>query len=264
MALHWSVPYPRKLHCVFQRLALPLVLAGADEIVVTTERRRQWLMLRFKVRPDRVHVVPVFSNFPLARREYGHGKTVSDPPTGVTTIAVPGWASTPGLEDVFLKALSIPSLASREIMIELIGAPGPCSAAAKRWTSSARREGQTHRVKFRGVLSADDFSAHLRRADLVVLLFGDGPSTRHTMLAASLANGCVSIALDGPDTWEVLREYDAVEVVPPSARSIGPALASLLDDPLRRLWVSTQAMKVYDSYMSISRASEKFRKLIPE
>ncbi len=261
MALHWDVPRRQKVHCVLQRLALPLVLAGADEVVVTTERRQQWLISRLRVSRRKVHVLPVFSNFPPVSGEaFALGRLCGSETTAKTLVAL-SWASMAGAERLFLNALSRPELAVRDLAVELIGAPGPASGAAERWRSLALEEGQDERMWFSGVVSPDEFSSHLRHADVAILLFGDGPSTRHTLLAAALANGCATLAVDGPDTWEILRESDAVEIIPANSSSIAEALASLLDDYQRRHDLSTRALEVYDRYMSVQRAAEKILQL---
>jgi hypothetical protein len=261
IALNWEVSHRRKLHSLSQRLALPFVLAGANEIVVTTERRQAWLRSRFRVQPRRLHVLPVFSNFPVAPQAADH-ESSEDHPTEGAGIVVPGWATTPGLESIFLRALSAPQLASRGIRVALLGAPGADSEAAGRWVSAAKKEGQLHRLRFTGITSPAEYSRDLQKAVVSVLLFGDGPSTRHTLLAAALAHGCAILAIDGADTWEVLRAEQAVELVPAHSESIASALASLLDDPPRRERLSIRSRTVYANSMALSIATETICELL--
>jgi glycosyltransferase involved in cell wall biosynthesis len=262
MALHWDVSRRQKVHSLAHRLALPLVLAGSDRVVVTTESRRDWLISRYKVKPTRVYVLPVFSNFPVPPPGSRDSRIRTSRFHARKVITVLGWAVAEGLEDLLFSAMATPKLGSVDLMLEMIGAPGPGSVAAERWMAAARREGQENRLRFTGVLRPHEFSARLRRADLVVLLFGDGPSSRHTLLAAALGNGCVTVSLDGADVWEVLRGYGAVEIVPRQAQSLGLAVVALLDDWQRRSELSSRARQLYDEYMSLPLASAKMLGLL--
>lgn len=257
MALPWSTHGRRKLLAFCQHLVLPVVLRAATGIVVTTESRAAWLRSTFRIPSDRVHVIPVFSNF---GEDAGSNTTVVAPGhlDASPIIAVPGWASSPGLESILLRAVGEPELGSRGLTIQLFGAPGPDSPAARRWRSAATAAGIDKPLSFTGVLSPEEFNRRLRLCDIVVLLFGDGPSSRHTMLAAAMANGCAIVALDGPDTWETLVESGAVVTAEPTHRDLGGQIARVLDSPEWRGRLGENALKFYRDEMSLRSASHAY------
>lgn len=262
MALPWDVPGRRKAHALFQHVVLPLVLLGSDEIVVTTDGRAAWLGSTFRVSRGRIHVIPVFSN--LGEREDStavvpEGKR----PGGSAVIAVPGWASSPRMESVLIGALTDPKLACRALTVELLGAPGPCSAAARRWLSAGVAAGLADRLRFTGVLPADKFAQHLSACDAVVLLFGDGPSSRHTMLAAAMAHGCPIVALSGPDTWRPLVDHSAALIVQRDPGALARELVHILDDHEQRAALGRRALEVYKLRMSLTVATRAFQGLLP-
>lgn len=250
-----------RIQAICQHLVLPLVLGGSREIVVTTEGRAAWLQSTFCISDSRIHVIPVFSNFDTSTTSEDFAVAASFPGTH-PKIGVPGWGSSPGLESILLRAATQPELVDRNLTIQLLGAPGPGSAEARRWLSAATTAGIGGRLQFTGVLTPERFNDHLRQCQVVAILFGDGPSSRHTMLAAALSNGCAIVALDGSDTWSALTSAGAVTIASPTPADLAAKIAYLFDNFAHRRLLGDRALKLYKERMAPSIAARSFRAIL--
>lgn len=87
-----------------------------------------------------------------------------------------------------------------------------------------------------GVLDAADLASYLAAADLCLLPYDDGASTRRTTLVAALQQQLCVITTDGHATDSLLREAsDSIRLVTPnSAESFAAAAVELALDPTAR------------------------------
>ncbi|HEY2697309.1 MAG TPA: glycosyltransferase family 4 protein [Pseudonocardiaceae bacterium] len=96
----------------------------------------------------------------------------------------------------------------------------------------ARRRRVADRVEFTGYLSEDEVSARLAEADIGVLPFTEGVSTKSGALLTMLAHGLPTVITEPDEPDPLLRDGREVRAV--RARRDSTALASAIDDLLAR------------------------------
>lgn len=252
-----NVDPPRaRVKALVQQLALRAVIYGSTDVVVTTERRRASLETRAVGRSRRVHVIPVFPTIPY----------VSAPPEGDTcaafVIGVPAYAGDGVRPDILLDALSKLEWAET-CRILLLGAPGADSVDGRRWLHLAAEHGMQDSVQFTGVVDAAEFSRHLQACDVVALVNEEGPSSRKTSLAVSLAHGRPVVSLDGYNRWDELVEAGAVRLVVDAA-ALGATLAALRDSPAERVALANRGMEFATERMNLRCMADAFMAVLRE
>jgi glycosyltransferase involved in cell wall biosynthesis len=232
-----------RVQAVTQSLALPLVLMGSTAVVVTTERRA--LGLRRAPWPfgSRVIMAPVFSTVEVA------------PPGGRRpkesfAVGVLGYTGDGARPDLIFAAMA--ELRPRiDIRAVLLGAPGPTSPEGQRCQALAAEAGVADRVEFTGVVPTEELSRRLQDCDVVLLVNEEGPSSRRTTLAITLAHGMPLVCVDGPDRWEALVADDAAVLVPAEADALSSAVERLLVDPSERRRLGERARHCYERRMAL-------------
>ncbi len=126
----------------------------------------------------------------------------------------------------------------------------------------ARAAGMQDLIEFTGILSSAELGAQVGGCSVIALLDEEGPSSRRTMLAASLAHGRPTVSTDGPNRWEDAIEKGAITVVPPDAAQVGKTIRRLLEDPEERAAMSIRAQAYYIREMSLEKAGELYSILI--
>ncbi|HWD11463.1 MAG TPA: hypothetical protein VG366_06435 [Solirubrobacteraceae bacterium] len=230
-----------------QRVALVDVVRRSAAVLVTADRRARWLESRRWLPGRPTAVAPVFSNLPAA-------------PAGAqavrgSTVGLFGYAHEGSEPALVLDALRL--LADRGVptRLLLLGAPGPASAAGRRWQSEADARGLGAALEFTGTLPAAELSAALSSCE--VLLFADtpGPSSRKTALAAALASARPVLALDGPRSWPALVDAQAALIVQPRREEIAEALRQLLGSEDLRQSQAVRGRRFYDETMSVEHSA---------
>jgi glycosyltransferase involved in cell wall biosynthesis len=206
---------------VTQRLVLWFVVARSSALIVTTPQRADWISSRRWLPRRRVAVAPVFSNLPPERPH--HKSTPIGPRIGLF-----GYGHEAVALQTLLDALLTLRQTTPEARLLLLGAPGADSPSGRHVRALARQCGLEDALDFTGVLPAQDLSDAL--ADCNVLLFADtdGPSSRKTTLAASLASGRPLVALDGPNAWDDLVRDRAIALVGPTSPTLAETVSELL------------------------------------
>ncbi|MGI8983046.1 MAG: glycosyltransferase family 4 protein [Acidimicrobiales bacterium] len=250
-------PPRARVKALAQQLALRAVLAGSDEVVVTTDRRAAALAKGTAGRRAGVRVIPVFPTIPtepLSR--------VTPEPTGrPLTLAVPGYAGDGVRADVLVEALSLIGPAE-DVRVVLIGAPGAESPGGHRWSALASQHGVEHSLEFTGVVDPPEFSRRLAQSTVVVLVNEEGPSSRKTTLAAALAHGRPVVSLDGYNRWDQLIEAGAVWVVPCDPAALASSVARLRDSPVEREALGARGAAFAEAWMSLPRVADAFLELL--
>lgn len=245
-AVHWAT----------QWCALRPVLLGSSVVVVTTDRRAD--DVRRLRRPFRrvVHSLPVFSTLgvPVV-------PSFASPQKDMFTVGVLKYTGDGARPDVLIGAIA-QLQPNTQLQLVLIGAPGANAPESRSWVEEAQRHGVQSRLKFSGVVRRSDLSRQLLACDLVVIPNDEGPSGRRTTLAAALAHGLPTLALDGPDRWSALTEDDALVVVPATATAVADALEDLLRSPDRRATLSARGRDFYDRKMTLDRTSDCLAELL--
>jgi glycosyltransferase involved in cell wall biosynthesis len=91
-----------------------------------------------------------------------------------------------------------------------------------------------------------------------MIFFDDGgPTSRKTTLAAALAHGVPTVALDGEERWTQLLEAGAVEIVAPNLGALVEALTGLLTDMDRRQRMAGAARAFYHQAMSTATVAQR-------
>lgn len=234
-----------------QRLALRLVLAGSNDVVVTTDHRRDEL-------DRRATVIPVFPTIPCI-----DPTAVTRTGDGPLIIGVPGYAGDGVRPDVLLGAL--PRLGRLDaVRVVLLGAPGPNSQDGRRWSSLAAEHGVSSCVEFTGILPPVELSRRLAACSVVVLVNEEGPSSRKTTLAAALAHGLPVVSLDGFNRWDDLVDAGAVRVVPDNSAALASTLMQLRDSAVERAALGERAASFAGAHMNLGRAADTFIELLSD
>jgi glycosyltransferase involved in cell wall biosynthesis len=237
-----------------QRIALRAVLAGSNEVVVTTDRRHASLQSQNRWHGERVHLVPVFPTIPRWEGPAPGGD-------GRFVVGVLGYSGDGVRPDLLLKAVR--ALGPPEgLRLVLLGAPGPGSPDGQRWRRLAEEEGVAGSLDFTGVVSPDEFGRRLAGCTVVALVNEEGPSSRKTTLAVALAQGLPVVSIDGYNRWERLAEAQAVRLVPSDADALGRALVELRDNPLARASLGKRGADFAAEHMSVTAAAEVFAPLL--
>jgi glycosyltransferase involved in cell wall biosynthesis len=231
-----------------QRLVLWFLVTRSSALIVTTQQRSDWISSRRWLPRRRVFVAPVFSNLPPARA----GCTST--PEGAQ-IGLFGYGHDAVALKTVLDALSELLLMTPATRLVLLGAPGADSPSGRLVYALAKQRGLENALNFTGVLPAQALSDAL--ADCDVLLFADaeGPTSRKTTLAASLASGRPVVALDGSNTWDDLVLDRAIALVKPASLALAETISKLLAHPCDANELGTRGRAFADRQMSLDQAS---------
>lgn len=256
IVLPWGGSWRALLTAASHRLALPWVLIGADAWVVTTSDREEalrpaaWLLRRpLRLIPVFANVVPAESA--LVERDGGSGGGVG----------ILGWAAGEDSAKLVLQGIHD---ADARVPILLLGAPGIGTRPARAWQDAAEVVGAGEQVTFSGVIPSSDLSEAIARCAVVVLAYSDGPSSRRGTLAAALAHGKAVAALDGPNTWDVLRQVGAVKLAVAAPKAVADAVRGLLSDVSERRCLEDRAALFYRTHLSIRSAVERYEGLLEQ
>ena len=231
-----------------QRLALWIVVSYSSALIVTTQQRADWISSRPWLPRRRVSVAPVFSNLPPARLRPQAAPTEA-------RIGLFGYQHEAISLQTLLEGLSTLREVGPKATLLLLGAPGADSPSGRHVRVLARQSGLEDALKFTGVLPAQALSDAL--ADCEVLLFADaeGPTSRKTTLAASLASGRPVVALDGPNTWDALVRERAIALVEPTSLALAETVRKLLADLSAANALGNRGRVFADRHMSLDQAA---------
>lgn len=202
----------------YQRAQLAVLLSAADVVMAATQA------LARKIGHGAIHV-PVGSNVPALPIERGDARQRLDLGDELVVALFGGGHPSRALE---YAAAAIELLATarapRPVRVLNLGVGAPVPALSREIA-----------VRSPGHLSAADVSVHLRAADLLLLPFTDGVSTRRTTLMAGLAHGLAVVGLRGGGTDDVLADSrDALTLTPVGdVDAFARAAVRLADDPDR-------------------------------
>lgn len=229
-----------------QQLALPIVFAGSDSVIVTTASRER--AVRNLPRPFRrpAYFVPVFSTLGDAR-----GYEPERVATRAPIVGVLSWTSDGVQPQILVQALSMLSRPDAPRLV-LLGAGEPTSDEGKLWLKQANTARLRNQVEFTGVIGAEQLSSCIHSCDVIVFVNGEGPSSRKTTLAAALAHGRPIIVLDGPERWDELVSARAVEVVAHEPKALSSVIDRLLSDPRERRALAMRARAFYERNMTLA------------
>jgi glycosyltransferase involved in cell wall biosynthesis len=239
------------VQAVSHRLALSYVYRLLDAAIVTTDRRVTWLQGRRWLPEKPLAFLPVCADsaFDLmqvaARRDEGFA------------IGVIGFGSDHYLIDPVVQAFARVHEHLPGARLVLVGAPGPAHPLAERWWESAARHGVSQALSFSGLLTASAYARAVADLDVVVFPDTEGPTARKTTLAAGLAAGKPTIALDGPRPWQRLVDEGAVTIVRPEAGQIAEQLLLLEEDPREWRERAERARAFYERWQAPDVLAER-------
>lgn len=233
---------------VTQRLALLFVVARSSILIVTTQQRADWISSRRWLPRRRVAVAPVFSNLPPARSRTRATQMGS-------RIGLFGYAQETVALEMLLDTLSALRETIPEVRLLLVGAPGADSPQGRRVGDLARHRGLEDAVEFTGLMPAQALADALADCDVLLFADTDGPSSRRTTLAASLASGRPVVVLDGPNTWDVLVRERATALVEPTSAALAETVRQLLADPPAANALGRRGRTFADRNMSLDQTA---------
>lgn len=246
------------VQAVTQWLAFQPVLRGSKVVIVTTEERAEALRRRSRWARCPVHSAPVFSTIGSPSQVCRRALVAHD------VVGVLNYTGDGARPDVVIGAMTRLTH-GRKVSLQLLGSPGPRHPAAHRWRTLADDAGIGNLVEFSGVLSRADLRQRIEACTVVVLPNDHGPSGRRTTLAAALAHGVPTVALDGPERWQELIADEAVLAVPADEDAVAAALDELLSSPERREELSRRGRAFYDRHMAVEHLGELITMLlVPE
>lgn len=257
VAHEMAYPWKRRgwrglIHAVTQRLALLPLVAASTVVVVTTESRRGWLQSRTWLPFRPTLFAPVFSNVTVRGVRAQRSDSL---PVGIF-----GYGHETERRGLVVQAVAYAASKLEGVELVLIGAPGPESAQGFAWQEAAQAAGCPYR--FTGVLAPDELSHELSGLAAFVCFDDAGPSSRKTTLAAALAHGVPTIALEGPDCWEDIVTSMAVELVKPDVAALTEALLGLLTDSSRAEKLRTAGRDFYESSMAAEAVAARYAEAI--
>jgi glycosyltransferase involved in cell wall biosynthesis len=232
-----------------QRAALIAVVHASQAVIVTADFRADWLRTRRWLPSRPVAVAPVFSNLPAP--------TIG-PPAGRTTpvLGVFGYAIDRASVALVLDALGRLLRSGVQLQLQLLGSPGPASAAGEMWSAMAHSMGVGEALSFSGTLPAQEISDALASSDILLYADPTGPASRKGTLPGSLASGRPLVALEGRRSWSLLLDADAARVVPRTAAALADALAVLIADPASRAALGERGRSFAEDTMGVARTAE--------
>jgi len=142
-----------------------------------------------------------------------------------------------------------------EVRLLLVGAPGADSPQGRRVGDLARHRGLEDAVEFTGLMPAQALADALADCDVLLFADTDGPSSRRTTLAASLASGRPVVVLDGPNTWDVLVRERATALVEPTSAALAETVRQLLADPPAANALGRRGRTFADRNMSLDQTA---------
>ncbi len=226
-------------HTLWERDTLTLVTA-ARRVVVTNDHHRQVLLRRVPGLAARTVLIPIGPNIrPLATAAAAAARRA---PFGDRPLLVFFGFVHPvkGLEDLLQALARLP--AGRRPALAVVGGfetaalAGPAAAA---YRAALQRQvqvlGLQADVVFTGHQPEAVVSAYLRAADLVVLPFRGGASTKNGALLAAWAHGAPVLTTAATPQDPLLRHGETVFLVPPrDPVALATAIDRLLTDPRLR------------------------------
>lgn len=230
------------VHALTQRAALLPLVAASTVVVVTTEERRNWLRARRWLPSRPVVWAPVFSNVPVRSTTAIRSRSVS------RSVGVFGYGHESQHRDLVVRAVSGVASRLEGVELVLIGGPGPHSTQGLAWQVSARGAGCQYR--FTGTLSPGELSRELSELGVFVFFDDAGPTSRKTTLAAALAHGVPTVALDGPGRWAEMVDSGAVELSAPDDTALERTLIAILTDSAKRDRLGAAGHRFYERLMA--------------
>jgi glycosyltransferase involved in cell wall biosynthesis len=231
-----------------QRLMLWFVVTRSSALIVTTQQRSDWISSRRWLPRRRVFVAPVFSNLPPGRASR------MSTPTGAQ-IGLFGYGHDAVALKTVLDGLSELRRTTPDARLLLLGAPGADSPSGRHVCALAKQGGLENALNFTGVLPAQALSDALSDCDVLLFADTEGPSSRKTTLAGSLASGRPVVALDGPNTWNDLVRDRAILLVEPVSPALAKTVSVLLADPSAGNALGIRGRDFADRNMSLDKTS---------
>jgi glycosyltransferase involved in cell wall biosynthesis len=124
----------------------------------------------------------------------------------------------------------------------------------------ARHPAFAARVHALGVANEEMISSALSACDVVLQLYPDGATARHSTLIAALSHGCPTVTNLGMNSEEFWAESEALVLVPEhDGAAVARAVTSMLDDPDQRSRLAAGAARLYRSRFRIESSVAALR-----
>ncbi len=218
---------------VWQRLQLRGVVAAADVVFVSIER---WTRRIAAYRPRRdVRHLPVGSNLPdmrAARAESRSRLGLAEDTVAVATLST-GHPSQ--LVDPVREAVTAIAAAGIPVALLRLGAGAPAVDDLP----------PAVRLHQPGRQPAEQLAADLAAADIALMPYGDGVTTRRTGFMAALQHGVAVVAADGPRTDASLRALGGAALALVPLDGIAAAAVRLAGDATERARLAEAGTRLY-------------------
>jgi len=222
----------------WQRFQLRRLLALASSVGLSTESFRSYLPSRDRSRA--VHL-PVGSPLPDARARRFELRARIGARAGQLVVVVYGSAHPSRLAGHCVRAIEKLSAGGRDPLVLNLGANAPALPGVP----------QAARVLRPGPLPAEELGAWLAAADLALLPFVDGASTRRTTLIAALQQEVCVLSTDGPLTDRELAVGPGPVLIPVRDEvAFADMAAALAADASRRAGSARAGHELYEQRFS--------------
>lgn len=201
--------------------------------------------------------IPVGANLSAPERAWGKRERKAEEARKVCVFSITGGQA--GTEEANLIADTLNYASERlgAIRLEIIGR----NSASAEGILRQRLAGKRVELVVRGLLSGDDLVTVLGACD--AMLFVRGPiSSRRGSAVAGIACGLPVIAGEGWETAAPITEAGVVLVPAASPHEFGPALLSVLEDPVFRNELAKKSREAQQQYFSWQVIAAKYAELL--
>lgn len=229
------------------------LLRGCDAAVVTTEKRRLALTQWEPERADKVAMIPVGSNIPVAPLDEAEKTAIRRRYVRDGAFMLGGFGTLHTIErnfDLLFEALAMLNREGDRASFVWIGDVDRTTPTFERVTASARSHGVEDRISWTGRLDRADVSKHLSALDLYVSVLNGGACFRNGSFLAAVGHGLPIVAISGSEDDARLVDGRHLIMVTPEAGALGDALSRVLSSDALRTSLGNTVLKLHDEHLS--------------
>jgi glycosyltransferase involved in cell wall biosynthesis len=125
----------------------------------------------------------------------------------------------------------------------------------------AERAGDAERVHATGRLEKSGVAQAIRAADVLVMPFAEGVSTRRTSVMAAISLASAVVTTEGWATESLWSRERCVALCSPDADAISREVSRLLNDDVERSRLGERAREVYEARFAMTHVLDRLQEL---